>query len=157
MSRVFSDDITGQIFEALSGKGSWIIQASKLNLTEGAKRNQNFAKQFENKESYIPFFEDGDYYFPDSYELIQEERFYTIEDLEYIAKASLHIEEKKKDLKPGYDIMNLIDTKGNYSVYRNLLKTCIKGKKVITPYLGLLRRDLVFTMDGAENYVDERK
>jgi hypothetical protein len=53
--------------------------------------------------------------------------------------------------------MDLIDSKGNYSYYRNLLKLSIRDKMIFLPYLGVIRRDLIFTNEGSENYVDKHK
>ncbi|CAL6009367.1 RasGEF_domain-containing protein [Hexamita inflata] len=169
MSRIYTDELQQQLNEALMGQGPWLAEAGAKHLQEGLKSGSNIAKQFfqngkQMYDGYVAFFSKGDYLFKPTRPL-EENTFYTISDIEDIVRQSLNIQSKEFQnlqayaLKLGKPVnaLELIDPKGNYSIYRNLLKLSIRDKQVFIPYMGVVRRDLVFTMDGAENYVDAPK
>jgi len=170
MSRIFSEDLQAQLNTALRGDGPWLIEAGKDNLEKGYKIGSYIAQTFFHNgkliynESYVPFFKKSNQLFR-PVRLVEENKFYTIADLQDIAQQQLDLrlteftKLKYFALKLGKpaDALALIDSKGNYSNYRNLLKLSIRDKQVFVPYMGVLRRDLIFTMEGGDNYVDEKK
>lgn len=171
MSRIFSDEQMAQINQALSGQGPWLRDAGRENLEKGHKTNSPIAEKFYqngkliyNNDQYVAFFRKGDNLYKPP-QLLQENTYYTIQDLSNIVMQQLNVhlqqftnlESYAKKLGKPINALELIDAKGNYSFFRNLLKLSIRDKQVFIPYMGILRRDLIFTMEGGDNYVDSAK